>query len=336
MEKQIKVLSLFDGFGGAWLALKRLGYNPEYYASEVDPYAIQITQTISDNIRHVGDVRLVGGHNYKGIDLLIGGSPCQNLSIAGNGQGLNGSQSQLFWEYVRILKESNAKYFLLENVASMKKADKDIITSVMGVEPIMINSAKVSGQMRKRLYWTNIPNVTQPEDKDVALVDILDDEVDDKYYIHSERVDWNLDRILSTVEKTPIRVGKIGKGGQGERIYHPNGKSVALSSNGGGRGAKTGLYLEFVDRNKSFSIDACYYKGGNPDIYYKKSRRQLVFKLDGNLVTYRKLTPNECEKLQTLPPGWTDCGISNTQRYKAIGNGFTVDVISHILKGMKL
>jgi len=337
----MNVLSIFDGGAMAYDALLKAGNDPHdinYYASEIDPYAIAVSTARVPNIKHVGDVRLINGNAYLGFDLLIGGSPCTNLSIAGNGKGLKGTESQLFWEYVRIWREGNFKYFLLENVKSMSDLDRDIISATLGVLPIMINSALVSAQNRKRYYWTNIPDVTQPEDLEIRLADILETDVDRKYYIDAVNVEWNedmLDLMDNHDAQIPARVGTIGKGRMGERIYHPKGKSVALMANGGGRGAKTGLYAEYVDRDKSYCIDANYFKGGNPKSYFEGSRRQLVFRVNGHDVSYRKLTPTECERLQTLPDGWTDVGISQTQRYKILGNGFTTKVIAHILKNMK-
>lgn len=243
------------------------------------------------------------------LDYLCGGSPCQDLSIAKKDRkGLDGERSSLFWEYVRILREVKPKYFILENVASMPKEAKEIITRELGVEPIMINAALVSAQNRKRLFWTNIPNVTLPEDRGILLKDILEKEVDEKYNVYSDN--WRVARNTVDVNHKSrclnasnykgalndgmslIKIGQIGSGGQGQRIYSPEGKSTALSALGGGQGAKTGLYL---------------------------TNEQI-----------RKLTPVECERLQGLPDNYTE-GISNTQRYKTLGNAFNVDVVAHIL-----
>jgi len=278
----IKVLSLFDGLGGARVALDQLGIKCKYYASEIDGYAIKIAKKNYPDIMEIGSVVDIKGILFsESTDLLIGGSPCQDLSIAKAGRkGLQGERSGLFWEYVRILREVKPKYFVLENVASMNGESKQTITDALGVEPIMINSALVTAQQRKRLYWTNILNVTQPEDRKIYLNNIIEEKVIDSSYC---------------VEK-PDRIGKIGNGGQGERVYSINGKSVSLSANGGGRGAKTGLY---------------------------EIKNQV-----------RKLTPIECERLQGLPDNYTE-GVSNTQRYRMIGNGFTAPVIKHILKNME-
>lgn len=340
----MKILSLFDGISCARIALDKTNIPVEmYYASEIDKYAISISQKNYPDIIQIGDVKDISSVGAE-IDLLIGGSPCQDLSIAKkNRQGLDGARSGLFWEYVRILNDFKPKYFILENVASMPKEAKQTITEALGVQPIMINAALVSAQNRKRLFWVGKWNgkkyeqviIPQPEDKGILLKDILEIDVDEKFYVYNKyndrvmtkkcgtlgtcmsrtakqgyQVIYNKDgseKHKSNTVRTSgrgsgindkhnwdtIRIGQIGKGGQGDRIYSPEGKSVNLSANGGGRGAKTGLYLD------------------NSQI--------------------RKLTPLECERLQSLPDNYTE-GVSNTQRYKALGNGFNVEVISHILK----
>ena len=306
------VLSLFDGISTALYALEKAGIQVErYYASEVDKYAIKVALKNYPDIVEVGDIRNLNGKEFAGIDLIIGGSPCQDLSIAKRNRcGLNGSRSALFWEYVRLLKEIRPKYFILENVASMPKKDKEIITSTLwGIEPVMINAALVSAQQRKRFFWVGVRDgdryrkidIPQPEDRKIYLKDILLDGYTERdkslvitaTYSRACPQDYFLHNNRQLVFNKPVRVGTIGKGGQGERIYSIDGKSVALSANGGGWGAKTGLYLikDYV----------------------------------------RKLHPIECERLQGLPDNYTD-GISNTQRYKCLGNAFNVDVIVHILK----
>lgn len=311
----MKIISLFDGISCARVALDKAGIPAEmYYASEIDKYAISISQKNYPDIIQIGDVKDISSVGAQ-IDLLIGGSPCQDLSIAKkNRQGLDGARSGLFWEYVRILNEIKPKYFILENVASMPKEAKQIITEALGVQPIMINAALVSAQNRKRLFWVGKWNgkkyeqviIPQPEDKNILLKDILEKEVDSKYNVQGvalrnrgqgKKPEYNgteKANAMTTVQTdSMIRIGQIGKGGQGDRIYSPEGKSVNLSANGGGRGAKTGLYLDNLQ--------------------------------------IRKLTPVECERLQSLPDNYTK-GVSNTQRYKALGNAFNVDVVVHILK----
>ena len=386
----MKVLSLFDGISCGRLALERAGLPVECYdAFEIDKYAVTVSKKNYPDIVHHGNVFDGDFTQFKGYDLLLGGSPCTYWSIAKKGRETtsDGMGFKLFMEYVRALRESECRYFLYENNYSIHQNIKDEISKHLGVEPIMINSALLSAQNRKRCYWTNIPNVTQPDDLGIMLADVLENGVSwqDKSYCmtssYSGAVLYNtLERkqrtmvaipvntvngkshtvpatyykagtdlfpsfhaensrqkiavpigaaqrgrynggdkteqhieirkdgksnCLSTVQKdtlvcSPIRVGQYGKGGQGQRIYSVRGKSVTLSANGGGQGAKTGLY----------KIDLP----------------------DGDYII-RKLTPIEAERLQTLPDNYT-AGISNTQRYKCIGNGWTVDVIAHILGGL--
>lgn len=343
----MKILSLFDGISCGRLALERAGIPVEkYYASEIDKYAIQVAQKNYPDTIQVGDVNKLNYLELLDVDMVIGGSPCQDLSIAKqNRQGLRGERSGLFWKYVEALEVIHPKWFLLENVASMRNEDRDAITATLKkiypeTECIMINSALVSAQQRKRYYWTNW-HVEQPQDKEILLKDILESGL--PYLEKSQSltasydgaVFWNSiqkkqrtmvaepivseeksqtikaqygkssdanflrqDSLHATGVFQPVRIGELdglGKG-QANRIYSVRGKSVCLNANGGGGGAKTGLY----------KVDLP----------------------DGDYII-RKLTPVECERLQTLPDGWTE-GVSNTQRYKAIGNGWTVDVIAHI------
>ena len=291
--KGINCLSVFDGISCGQIALERAGIKVDkYFASEIDKYAVEITQKNYPNTIQLGDVRDIDFTQFEDIDLLIGGSPCQNLSICGNRQGLEGSESKLFFEFVRALKGLKPKYFLLENNASMTQENADIISSYLGVQPIMINSALVSAQQRKRLYWTNIPNITQPKDREIYLEDIIDFNFIGTNLINEVK----FNNAIEAYTNKPLRIGTIGKGGQGERVYSIKGKSINLVANGGGRGAKTGLY-----------------KIGS---------------------TVRKLTSIEAERLQTLEDNYTQ-GISETQRLKLLGNGWTVDVIAHIFKGLK-
>lgn len=381
--KKIKVLSLFDGISVAQQALKELGYDVEYYASEIDKYAIQLTQKNHPNTIQVGDVKNLTPHQQFYFmsdypDLLIGGSPCQDLSIAKkNRQGLDGARSGLFWEYVRILKEVKPKYFVLENVNSMPKEAKAIITEALGVEPIMINAALVSAQNRKRLFWTNIPNVTLPEDRNILLKDILEKEVDEKYNtgmdftkrfdytLHSKPYDKKGQALRATDYKgthNMIRIGQIGKGGQGDRIYSPGGKSLTIAAQSGGTGSNTGLYA--ISKPVILGDEPLQVlKEGRTELG-KKSRKEIREKtgkdstsrsagykayygregIKANCITtglgaegmvvenqiIRKLTPIECERLQSLPDNYTE-GVSNTQRYKALGNAFNKEVVKHIL-----
>lgn len=310
----MRVLSLFDGISCGRLALEHANLPVEIYdAFEIDKYAIAVSKNNFPDIVHHGDVFKGDFKKFKGYDLLIGGSPCTYWSVAKKGRETtaDGEGFRLFMEFVRALKESQCRYFLYENNYSIHQNIKAEISEKLGVQPIMINSALVSAQNRKRCYWTNIPSIIQPQDKGILLKDILESGIgwQDKSYCMTASYDGAVFRnTLERKQRTmvaepvikPIRVGEYGKGGQGQRIYSVYGKSVALSANGGGQGAKTGLY----------KIDLP----------------------DGDYIIH-KLTPIEAERLQTLPDDYT-MGISNTQRYKCIGNGWTVDVIAHILGGL--
>lgn len=272
----MNVLSLFDGCAMARVALERAGIPVDkYYASEIDRYAIKIAQKNYPDIIQLGDVRSLS--DLSPVDLIIGGSPCQDLSFAGKGKGLDGERSSLFFEYVRLLQILKPKYFVLENVR-MKKYYENVFSFYVGVFPVVINSSLVSAQDRKRLYWTNIPNIEQPEDKGIEFKDIMEHNADVKYYYSDKGVDLVL-----------------YWGTQREIIVYPH-------------------------VNKARTLEATMYKN------YSKQRLWAVEDVYG----WRYLTPLECERLQTLPDGYTE-GVSDTQRYKMLGNGFTVDVIAHIL-----
>lgn len=331
----MNVLSLFDGISCAKVALERVGIPINTYtAYEIEKNAIEISKKNHPTIQHKGSVKELT--TAIPVDILIGGSPCQDLSIAKKDRkGLEGDRSSLFWDYVRIKKLCNPKWFILENVASMKKEDRDTITKALGVEPIMIDAALVSAQSRKRYFWTNIPNVTLPDDKGIVLKDILQDNVDDSYTVSDTYTERNPDG---------HQIGLVGKtNSQGNRVYNINGKSVCLSANGGGRGAKTGLYK--IGRNVGRRLTEEGIRADNSDL---PITRRIELRTDDkcgtltsvqkdNLVVgddiIRKLTPVECERLQGLPDNYTD-GISKTQRYKCLGNAFNVDVIAHILKNI--
>lgn len=479
------VLSLFDGISCARVALDRLGYRDILYlASEVDKYAIQIAQKNYPDTIQLGDVcKIQRDMLPQHIDLLIGGSPCQDLSIAKNNRkGLDGERSGLFWEWVRLWRECQPRYWVLENVNSMPKDAKRIISETLGVEPIMINAALVSAQNRKRLFWTNIAtdifghcHIPLPEDRGILLRDILEtgsgiadkshpinatywkagtspaaQEYSDRTHQRTLVVDnvypggGQNGNVYSPGAKSPtlsagtgikgrgigssnapkiaepIRVGDIGTKGQAHRVYSDDGKSVSLSTASGGQGSATGLYAieeapngkrieipvaetepmmlkevrteqgkasrreyrvkENRDSTKRSKTDKKYIthtgkgncittsltsegvviipeatkqgyaiaeEGDSVDLSYpnSKTRRGRVSKkapsqmtssqsvgvLEG--YTIRKLTPIECERLQSLPDNYTE-GISNTQRYKTLGNAFNVEVVRHILSNM--
>ena len=282
----MNVLSLFDGMSCGQIALNRCGIDYEnYYASEIDKYAIQVTQSNYPNTKQIGSVTEVKGEDLPKIYLLIGGSPCQSFSNAGNGSGFNG-KSGLFWEFVRILKETKPKYFLLENV-KMKKEWQNIISSELGCEPVKINSNLVSAQNRERLYWTNIP-IRELQDKRIFIEDILDRNFDEKYWLKEKNTDLLLKKV-----------------------------SISDAPN-----------IACIDvYNKKVKLDR---KCPTLTLPHHNSIRLLQ---NGRI---RKLTPNECEKLQNVPLNYTDCGLSDIHRYSMLGNGWTVDVIAHIFKNIPL
>lgn len=289
----MKVLSLFDGISCGRLAFERAGIPVEkYYASEIDKYAIQITQKNYPDTIQVGDVTKLNYLELLDVDIVIGGSPCQDLSIAKqNREGLRGARSGLFWKFVEALEVIHPKYFLLENVASMRNEDRDAITATLKriypeTECIMINSALVSAQERKRYYWTNW-HVEQPEDKKLVIKDILEDHVETKYFYNHPLI--NIDPTRQVCATMVFKNNEIHK-----RIFNPYFKCHTLTTCGGG------------------------------------NTQKKVF-INGKA---RKFTPIEYERLQTLPDNYTQ-GIADTHRYTTIGNGWTVDVIAHILKGIK-
>lgn len=308
----VNVLSLFDGISCGRVALERENFDVDnYYASEVCDYSIKISQKNYPSIKHIGDVRNV---NYKGgkqIDLLIGGSPCQSFSFAGKMKGMTTKEnieiteleqylklkeqgfefegySYLFWEYVRLLKETKPKYFLLENVKMAEKW-KNIITKALGVEPIMIDSGLLSAQTRKRYYWTNIPNVAQPKDKNIYIDDIIQNDIEHTF-LPKTRLDYtNYDRT------------KVDK-----KIHKSTATQIGNSRNFGNAVRSNGKAFTLRRINPNGIIDENY--------------------------NIREFTPIEVERLQTLPDNYTLIdGIKKKERYEACGNGWTVDVIAHIL-----
>jgi DNA-cytosine methyltransferase len=320
------VLSLFDGISCGQIALERAGIKVDkYYASEIDKYAIKVTQHNFPNTIQLGDVRNVDGKSLGEIDLLIGGSPCTGFSFAGKQLNFNDPQSILFFEYVRILNEVKPKYFFLENV-KMKQEYQDVITQYLGVEPVFINSSDFSAQDRKRLYWTNIPISSEYEKNTLNTEDILEDEVDEKYIINPNRAV----KILEN-EEAKRKIGFIGSDSQANRIYSIHDKSVCLCGESGGLGAKTGLYalpcltpgrVEKRQNGRRFKPPESK--------FYTLTTQDIHGVLTNNFI--RKLTPIECERLQTVPDNYTFG--SDNQRYKMLGNGWTVDVIAHIFQGI--
>jgi DNA-cytosine methyltransferase len=446
----LKILSLFDGISCTQLALKNLDIKVDkYYSSEIDKYAIQITQKNFPDTVQLGDIKDIKGEDLPDIDLIVGGSPCQGFSFAGKQLAFDDPRSALFFEFIRMLKEVKPKYFLLENVR-MKKEHMDVISqqvsevypecsngSLFGIEPIKINSALVSAQNRNRLYWTNIPNIEQPEDVGLVLRDVLEDFLgkehndelnkmttsDDKAFVltasYQGAVAWNSierrQRTMIPTYNTPKQVGTTAdlKGFDIiKRVYSENGKSPTLTTMGGGHrepkvavtsykevrtkeakeerkrirketgkdhtpfrakelvpreDGKVGTLTPSLNKDHTISVKSMtevrtpeankirreHIKETGKD-WSPRHMRHLVERKDDKSntitantskqhtiqidqekeLTWRKLTPLECERLQTVPDNYTD-GVSNTQRYKMLGNGMTVKVIEHILKNME-
>lgn len=282
MKNGITVLSLFDGISCGQIALEKVGIKVDnYYSSEIDNNAIKVTQHNYPNTIQIGDVTKIkykdnklytqNGNYQTKIDLLIGGSPCQGFSNAGKMLNFKDERSMLFFEYVRLLNEIKPKYFLLENV-KMKKEWQDIITRYLGVEPIEINSSLVSGQNRTRLYWTNIPNIKQPEDKKILFKNIISK--DRKWF---SLLPWCFKKWGNTIKLDTLRT---------------------------------------LEDDKSFCLTTG--KTHSKNYYLNKERNMMT-----------KLNADEAELLQTIPLGYTNI-LSETQRFKCIGNAWTVDVIAHI------
>lgn len=301
----MRVLSLFDGISCLRVALGNKC--SEYLASEIDKNAIKVSKSNYPDIQHIGNVKDV--KDIKNIDLLCGGSPCQDLSIAKKDRkGLEGDKSGLFWEYVRIWKETKPKWFILENVASMPKKDKDIITKELGVDPIMIDASLVSAQSRKRLFWTNIPVKELPKDKGIILKDILepDGEVDERMTLKNGKAFCLTANYHNAIEKNSVEkkqrtMVKIKKE---NKFFNQIGYYGSKNCGFGGQA------LRVYDTDK---------KATTSGVGFYKIGRDI-----------RKLTPIECERLQGLPDNYTQ-GIAMTNRYKVLGNAFNVDVLKHIL-----
>lgn len=297
----MNVLSLFDGISCGRVALERVGIPVEkYYAYEIEPNAIKISKKNYPDIIHCGDVMEADFTQYEGIDLLMGGSPCTNWSCSKNHKAKEKKERfinegigwELFKQYKRAVDEAKPRYFLYENNFKISKNIIEAITDALGVEPIMIDSQIVSAQRRKRLYWTNIPNVTQPLDKGLLLKDV---------FIYDEaliRVDH---RIPPSAVKTKnyIQYDLTGRGDKSEpyRLHYLNGKAPTLPKSR--TESKCNILIDEDDWSK-----------------------------------YKIISPIEAERLQTLPDNYTDC-VPKTRRFEAIGNGWTVDVIAHILSFVK-
>jgi len=334
----MNVLSLFDGISCGMLALNQVGFHFDYYAdnfyyaSEIDKFAEQVSRKNFKQIIRLGNVKNHKDWDLNNIDLLMGGSPCQGFSIAGKGLNFEDPRSQLFFDFLHCLEDRKPTWFLFENVM-MKKTIEAEITKLLGVEPITINSSLLTAQHRKRLYWTNIPNITQPEDKNILLGDIILQ--DGLPVTYTERRTEEAKRIRKEYKK---RTGKdFCPRRAKEMIPRTDEKTGCITA------SLSKEHLLLSDKAMKY-MDRCTKDGRNhwdfqhhSDVLDGKSRAIVANFFKG--VPYsvlkdwdciRYFHPVECERLQGIPDNYTE-GISKTQRYKAIGNGWTVPVIAHIL-----
>lgn len=286
-KKGINVLSLFDGISCTQQSLKELNIGiKNYYASEVDKNAIKVAQHHFPDTIQLGDIKKVNAESLPKIDLLTCGSPCQDLSsLRKDRQGLDGDKSSLFFHALRLLQEVMPKYFLFENVGSMSKTDKNRLNELLGVEGISINSNLVSAQNRHRIYWTNIPGVTIPEDRKILLSDVIEGA-----YVDRDKANCVLT------------------------------KNVPHTRNGLTR------YLTKSIGNVAYY--EAYYASWSKD---RKKRFLLTLDDDDCRRLFRLLTVSELEQLQTLPVGYVGNILKKTPSIHAIGNGFTLEIIKHIL-----
>lgn len=301
----MNVLSLFDGMSCGRIALERVGIKVNnYFASEIDKYAIQVTQHNYPDTIQIGDVTKVKGEDLPKIDLLLGGSPCQGFSFAGKQLNFDDPRSKLFFEFVRLLEETKPKYFLLENV-KMKEEYQDVISRYMGCEPVIINSALVSAQNRERLYWANFP-IEQPSDKGIKLIDILEDtEMIGPSAIRGRRLN-----------KATILGRRLNDKGKREDYN----KEIPITQC---------LEVRATNRDKSNCLTTV--AKDNVLTTMPIGRHPDAFK---NNLPFRYYTIKEYCRLQTVPENYFDGVASENQIRKMIGNGWTVDVIAHIFNQM--
>ena len=375
----MNVLSLFDGMSCGQIALNKAGIKYDaYFASEVDKYAIKVAQANYPNTIQIGDVTKVDHTRlpFGGIDLLMGGSPCQGFSFAGKQLNFDDPRSKLFFEFIRLRDELKPKYVLLENVR-MKKESENVITKYMGFSPQAMNSADVSAQNRHRLYWFGYLNealeyeqipIPSVEDKGIVIKDILEDLPfeDIPNYLNNTWCGRRRGDLVKSVDdpkahcltasmwkgqiptfvKKPVQVG-VADNIKGydiiKRVYSPNGKSPTLTTMQGGHRQPKVAIGRIVNRRldengvrKDNQLELPFTKQLEVSSADKSNCLTTVQK--DNVVVhkelYRKLTPIECERLQTVPDNYTN-HVSKTQRYKMLGNGWTVDMIAHIFKGIK-
>lgn len=344
--ESLNVLSLFDGMSCGQIALQRAGIKVnQYFASEIDKYAIQVTQKNFPNTIQLGDVTKVFAKDLPKIDLVIGGSPCQGFSFAGKGLNFEDERSKLFFEFVRLVNECKPKYFLLENV-KMKKEHELVISRYLNVMPIEINSALVSAQNRKRLYWTNInqkelglfgdmmADIPQPKDKGILLKDVLENEIDEKYYLSDKLIKYITNK--KRLEKKFTAIDGDKSLSMMPNYFNSTNGSFCVDCNGRVDEDKTGTitstYHKGTETNGSRPFikekSGCFTAGGNSG--GKHSDMDLI----PHKERIRRLTPIEVERLQTVDENYTNV-VSDTQRYRMLGNGWTVDVVAHFFSFIK-
>lgn len=302
----MNVLSTFNGLGSIWVILDRLGIDVnKRYSSEIDKYANIVNDTNYPNTIQLGDITKLKGCDLEPIDLLVGGSPCQGFSFAGKQLNFEDPRSKLFFEFVRLYKETKPKYFLLENV-KMKQEYQDIISGYLGVKPLKVNSNRFSSQSRERLYWTNLkinelPNVNNDSINDILEHDKTHEYITGNYTLldkHNSKMGLICVAGLSKTKKWLDNETELQRNySQGERIYSTHGKSPTLSAMSGGTAGRSNL---------------------------------LIFENE----KIRKLTTTEIERLQGLPPNYTST-VSKSQAHKLIGNGWQIDTVEFILKNLK-
>jgi DNA-cytosine methyltransferase len=358
-QEGIVVLSLFDGMSCGQIALERLGVKVKaYYASEIDKFAIKVAKKNYPNTIHIGDVCQVRASDLPKIDLLIGGSPCQGFSFAGKQLAFDDPRSRLFFEFLRLKNECNPTFYMLENVP-MKKHFEHIISRYLGVAPIEICSSRVSAQKRERLYWTNIANepyglfgfmrcaIPQPKDRGILLRDVLEPNAPEKYCLSEKMLQYFSNR-AANFNKGVVNIRDInGKAScvtasssscdisdnfialdTGLKKLRDQSKARCLTVGGNSGGAHSDMIIiSEIMGNKANTLTPDAYLATGQRNRDEQGRAVLTSICDRRL---RRLTPTECERLQTVPDGYT-AGVSDTQRYNMLGNGWTVDVIAHIL-----
>ena len=354
----MKVLSLFNGMNCIGLALSELGIDFDLYASEIDKYGTQVSDALFPNTVNLGDVRTVNVEELPVFDLVVAGSPCQGFSFAGKQLNFDDDRSKLFFDFVKILEACKKRNpdvkFLLENV-KMKKEYEAVISRFMGIDPIEINSALLSAQTRTRIYWTNIGTsidnlfgieevgIKQPKDKGILLKDILELEVDDKYLLSKKVRDrFKLLNNSFCVGTTKPEFRTIG---QRDLVYGEENKMGCLMASDYKQPKQVLIVPEATKQGYTEIKD-----GECVDLTFidSKTRRGRKMEDKSNCLTaanydfcqwkdakIRRLTPKECMRLQTVPE-WAiekmlNCGVSDSQLYKMLGNGWTVAVITYIL-----